>query len=108
MSKKTATRIESVEGRLYRMSNGQELSESEKNLMRFAWAEDVLYLPGMIVGASEPIMLLGVAYEGVKHFFEDGMLFVPANWLEENFPQLRHPIKTIRECAEGVRFQEQD
>lgn len=86
---------------------GRKFTKLEQKLAQIAWIDDELFLPGIIVEPNEMIVMLCTSFDGVPNVYEMNTLFVPATWIEKNYPQMREVLALIRKRAEEVRHVKQ-
>ena len=83
---------------------GRKFTKLEQKLAQIAWINDELFLPGIIAEPNETIIMLSASFDGVPMVRELDTLFVPAAWIEKNYPQMKEVLTLIRKRAEEVRY----
>lgn len=89
--------------KVFQWENGKKFSEIEEKMLRIAWADDKLFIAGVLVYPLEEVVFYCALLEGISTMLISNTLFVPADWVERNCPNLRETIRLIRERAETVR-----
>ena len=92
-----------VEWNFFQLRTDRKFTKLEQKLAQIAWIGDELFLPGIIADPNELIVMLCASFDGVPVIRALDTFFVPAAWLEKNYPHMKEVISLIRKRSEEVR-----
>ena len=94
------------DARFYQWSceEDHKLTPKQKKIFEIAWIDDRLYIHAVITGMPPLQVMLCVMFDGTPYCFDGKDLFVPVDWVEEEYPQLRETMQCCRKKSERVRY----
>lgn len=105
MQNTTANKSNEIDWRFFQLGvPGRKFTKLEQKLAQIAWIDGELFLPGIIAEPNELAVMLCASFDGVPFVREMDTLFVPAAWIEKNYPRMREVLALIRKRAEEVRY----
>ena len=103
MKNPTADNSNEAEWNFFQLRTDRKFTKLEQKLAQIAWIDDELFLPGIIAEPNEQLVMLCASFDGVPVIRELDTVFVPAAWIEKNYPQMKEVISLIRKRSEEVR-----
>lgn len=82
-----------------------KLTTKHKKMFEIAWIDDRLYIHASITGLSTALVMLCAMFDGTPHCIDGNDLFVPVDWVEQEYPYLREAMKHCRKKSEQVRYE---
>ena len=81
-----------------------KLTPQQRKMLEIAWINDRLYVHAAITGMPAALIMIYTMFDGTPHCIDGNDLFVPVDWIEKYYPNLREAMKKCREKSEQVRY----
>lgn len=91
--------------RFYQLEMGRKRSRLEKKAGQFAWINGRLFIPAIVTGEPPQLTLLSAAFDNTPMYHYKRTIFVPADWVEKEYPHLQDALKIVKARAEQVRYE---
>ena len=92
--------------RFYQLETGRKCSRLEKKAGQFAWINGRLFIPAIVTGEPPQLTLLAAAFDNTPMYHYKRTIFVPADWVEKEYPILKEVLQLIRDKAEQVKYEQ--